>query len=430
MFVLDDSGSMDWEFMTTGADGLFDDYYRYVFDDPGDNLYGRELTDNRRLNWQSQWAGHNKLYYNPAVDYQPWPNYVAGDPAATLDPADPDTPRSHPMIPGTTFDLNRTYVQYTNDAVASAITINDRDSGFSKTPEGGGSAEISTGFEDADWANWFGEIGKWSQDSIWPAHSGNNSAKAAKNQGGDLISDDLDASDLVAGDSITVDFWFQKDDIENNEFMLYYYAGDTQLFSVDLDLYPAGSPGSDDQWIHYQDTLTASQYFVSNFRIKFNSTVGNNETVWVDDLVIRKNGGTLGWQSATDDGETENGDYWWTAADGDYTATWTPDIPAAADYDVYARWHADAHHSQSVPYTVNYAGGASDTVEVNQRLDGGSWVHLGTYAFDAGTGGNVTVSYTRSGDYDRVCADAVKFAPAGAIDAIDIKRAHYYVWSE
>ncbi|CAB1060201.1 Type IV fimbrial biogenesis protein PilY1, partial [Olavius sp. associated proteobacterium Delta 1] len=58
MFVLDDSGSMDWEFMTTADDGLFDGYYRYVFDDPGDNLYGRELPDDRRMQWKSQWAGY------------------------------------------------------------------------------------------------------------------------------------------------------------------------------------------------------------------------------------------------------------------------------------------------------------------------------------------------------------------------------------
>ncbi len=38
MFVLDDSGSMDWEFITAESDGLFSGE-RYVFDDPGDNLY-------------------------------------------------------------------------------------------------------------------------------------------------------------------------------------------------------------------------------------------------------------------------------------------------------------------------------------------------------------------------------------------------------
>ncbi|CAB1055291.1 hypothetical protein D1BOALGB6SA_24, partial [Olavius sp. associated proteobacterium Delta 1] len=107
------------------------------------------------------------------------------------------------------------------------------------------------------------------------------------------------------------------------------------------------------------------------------------------------------------------------------------DIPEDedGDYDVYARWHADENHSQSVRYTINHENG-SDDVDVDQRQNGGKWVKLGTFEFDEGTDGNVVLSHTRNGDDDRACADAVKFVPAGTIDVLDIKRAHYYVWSE
>ena len=435
MFVLDDSGSMDWEFMTTEDNGLFDGYYRYVFDDPGDNLYGRELSNDERMKWKSQWSGYNRLYYDPAVDYQPWPNHVAGDPALTLDAADPDNPRSHPMHAGTTFNLNATYYQFTSDT--GAIIVDDQDTKFTKTPAGsGGQTLLITGFEAAEWGgsdpDGFGNNGTtdWNPDSTQD-HSGSSSAKGSYGNDGYLTSNDLDASDLVAanGDSITVDFWFRKDDIESQEFTLYYYDGTNPNLIVELD-----SLGSDDQWLHYQDTITNSQYFKSNFRISFDATITDNrENVWLDDVVITKtkNGGVSGgWEQATGSDQAYNGDYWWTGADGDYTATWTPNISTAGNYDVYARWHADENHSENVPYTVNYAAGGSQTVTVNQRLNGGKWVLLGTYNFDAGTGGNVTITYTRSGDDDRVCADAVKLVPAGTIDVIDIKRAHYYVWSE
>ena len=73
MFAMDDSGSMGWEFMTPEDDGLFDGYYRYVFDNPGDNLYGRILPDGERMRWKSQWAGYNTLYYDPGIEYEPWP---------------------------------------------------------------------------------------------------------------------------------------------------------------------------------------------------------------------------------------------------------------------------------------------------------------------------------------------------------------------
>jgi len=115
MFILDDSGSMDWEFMTNDPSGLFlGDFpsgtrypYEYVFDDPGDNnygtwsTYGTILTNTMRAQWKSQWSEYNKMYYDPTVDYRPWP---------TLPDANPDNPRSHPHVNGNTFNLSGSYL--------------------------------------------------------------------------------------------------------------------------------------------------------------------------------------------------------------------------------------------------------------------------------------------------------------------------------
>lgn len=125
MFVLDDSGSMDWEFMTVEPDGLFQNEY-YVFDNPGDNLYNnnRILTYTQRLMWKSQWHGYNRMYYNPAVTYEPWP---------TLPDADPDNPRSHPMHTGVTFNLSDTYLQLLSvPPGATDIIVDNQDSGFER----------------------------------------------------------------------------------------------------------------------------------------------------------------------------------------------------------------------------------------------------------------------------------------------------------
>jgi len=71
MFVLDNSGSMDWEFMTQENDGKFSAVsteYEYLFDDPGDNNYstadsnGTILTNSARGYWKSQWSGYNKIF--------------------------------------------------------------------------------------------------------------------------------------------------------------------------------------------------------------------------------------------------------------------------------------------------------------------------------------------------------------------------------
>jgi Tfp pilus tip-associated adhesin PilY1 len=101
MFVLDDSGSMDWELITEEADGLFEHKY-YVFNNPGDNKYANSyiLPEADRGKWKSQWSGYNKMYYNPKNKYEPWP---------TLSDADIDKPLSHPYHGTGTLNLSNTY---------------------------------------------------------------------------------------------------------------------------------------------------------------------------------------------------------------------------------------------------------------------------------------------------------------------------------
>jgi hypothetical protein len=127
MFMLDDSGTMDWEFMTTQDNGIFtvgNTDYEYLWD-LADKIYktgnkSTVLSGPDRLNWKSQWAGVNKTYYNPKIDYTPWP---------TLTDADPDTPRSFPTEATPTLDLSDTYHSF--DAGAASKIVDNQDSGFS-----------------------------------------------------------------------------------------------------------------------------------------------------------------------------------------------------------------------------------------------------------------------------------------------------------
>ncbi|MCP3177383.1 PQQ-binding-like beta-propeller repeat protein [Desulfuromonas sp. KJ2020] len=124
MFVVDDSGSMDWEFMTSEGDGLFDGHY-YVFDpahysSSHDNTFSSywttyHLTGSERLEWKSQWSGYNKIYYNPSVDYKPWPNKTH---------ADVSTPRSNPHNATPTFDLRLEYTTANLTAVEEVVVDN------------------------------------------------------------------------------------------------------------------------------------------------------------------------------------------------------------------------------------------------------------------------------------------------------------------
>lgn len=153
MFLLDDSGSMDWEVLTAENDGLFNAKY-YVFNNPGDNVYGDAniLTGADRARIRAQWSEYNRLYYNPKTTYAPWPTF--GDAHIT-------TPRSHPKNAAPTFDLNATFHTYLN--TSATITLDNMDgdayttSGFihesTAANEFLGSSYFSNGGA-GDWARW------------------------------------------------------------------------------------------------------------------------------------------------------------------------------------------------------------------------------------------------------------------------------------
>jgi type IV pilus assembly protein PilY1 len=114
MILLDDSGSMTFEILVKGAyDGEFPnpDYsptegFSYVFDNMGDgyNLSGawRQMDEETRKYWRSQWYGANVLYYNPRIIYEPWPGYGT----TTFSDADKNRPLVRPSQ-SRALDLNK-----------------------------------------------------------------------------------------------------------------------------------------------------------------------------------------------------------------------------------------------------------------------------------------------------------------------------------
>jgi RHS repeat-associated protein len=90
------------------------------------------------------------------------------------------------------------------------------------------------------------------------------------------------------------------------------------------------------------------------------------------------------------------------AAGSTNSVTWNLAV-GTGTYKVYARWPANSTHSTQAKYTVTHASGTTD-VTVNQRLDGGEWVLLGTFSL---TSANSKVKLVPSAD-GSVAADTVK----------------------
>jgi len=97
---------------------------------------------------------------------------------------------------------------------------------------------------------------------------------------------------------------------------------------------------------------------------------------------------------------------------GSHRAIWTPSIPTTGSYEVFARWTSSPNRPTDAKYTVNHAGG-SNTITANQTTNGGTWVSLGTYAFNSGNSGSVVLTDQSTTTTKFVIADAVKLVQIG-----------------
>ena len=426
MFVMDDSGSMDWEFLTTDTDGMYrshGDTNAYVFDDPGDNVYTRnyDILDRQeeRLEWKTQWAGLNRIYYDPSVEYHPWP---------TLGDADPDTPRSHPYHTTPTFNLENVYdtVSTGSGGGFNPIVVDDGDSGFSKTPE---PAAIVVNDRDPGFSRTATNGGSWSSDTdsmayhndyYYTRRNGDYTATWTPSLPSCVVINPGDCQYEVQA------MWYEASNYSGSVDYVIHHAGGTDTVTVSQD-----SDNTADQWQGGKWNILGTYIFNGNpgenVQLIFTRT-STYARANADAVRFIPTGN--GWDWATSGDDYLDRYYYTPEAGVNYTATWTPNLPVDGTYDVSVWYVDDTNRLTAVPYTINHAGG-SDTVYRDQRAGGGQWVSLGTYTFNAGTGGNVTISYTVNDvDTERIVADAVKFTPPTIPATVRIYNSHYYVWSE
>jgi len=88
-----------------------------------------------------------------------------------------------------------------------------------------------------------------------------------------------------------------------------------------------------------------------------------------------------------------------------------PDLPSPGLYRVYMRYPQSSNRATNAPVDVVHSNGsggtATDTFAVNQTVNGGTWLQLGTFNFAAGTQGFARVR--TDGSNGHVAADAFKF---------------------
>ncbi len=111
-------------------------------------------------------------------------------------------------------------------------------------------------------------------------------------------------------------------------------------------------------------------------------------------------------------GNPHGADYDWTlttsGGGAPALAEWRPHLPEAGVYQVAVWYVQGSNRADNAPFTVNHASG-SITIPVNQQTAGETWLVLGSFAFEEGTTGYVTLG--NSANPSVVIADAVRFTP-------------------
>jgi predicted secreted protein len=91
---------------------------------------------------------------------------------------------------------------------------------------------------------------------------------------------------------------------------------------------------------------------------------------------------------------------------GSKSAMFKPTLPSPGTYEIFIRHPSRSDYAANVPVDIVHAGG-TNTVTLNQRLQGGTWKSLGLHSFNAGASGYVRIRTTGTTGY--VVADAVMF---------------------
>ncbi|MFD0961046.1 golvesin C-terminal-like domain-containing protein [Paenibacillus chungangensis] len=95
-------------------------------------------------------------------------------------------------------------------------------------------------------------------------------------------------------------------------------------------------------------------------------------------------------------------------SDTGLAAKWTPALADAGFYKIYMWWTEGSDRPDAAPIEIKYENGykIDDSITVDQTINGGQWVYLGTYYM--GTGGYDYVKI-KGDDEGYVAADAVMF---------------------
>jgi Negative regulator of beta-lactamase expression len=150
-------------------------------------------------------------------------------------------------------------------------------------------------------------------------------------------------------------------------------------------------PGPNWNWTFYMQLVTQSSPW---------ETIVDNET-------SGRFTASDNWDFSSFSSQRRGANYRFTTPEAISDPAWyMADIPATGAYQIYAWYPANSGYNSSTPYVIVTTNG-NQVVNVNQQINGGSWVSLGIFNLSGGDHNVVGVSRWTSGS-GYVIADAVR----------------------
>jgi len=143
---------------------------------------------------------------------------------------------------------------------------------------------------------------------------------------------------------------------------------------------------------------------------RYRDLVNPPSTAWetiVDNATSGRFSASSNWGTSSYSSQRYGADYRYASPQAVSDAAWfSANIPSAGNYQIYVWYPANSGYNSSTPFVVATSSG-NQSVQVNQQINGGTWVSIGTFGLNAGDYNVVGVSrWTSTAGY--VIADAVR----------------------
>ncbi len=464
MFIIDDSGSMDWEFSTKFYDGQFhaysdDDEVAYLYDSPESFYNGGDLGSilgvdrGDRAQWRATWSGFNRMYYKPQnqdgdpMEYNPWKK---PDGSGRFPDADMNTPKLHPTVflvesgdvvdgdedgvnnvdhARNAFSLNGIWKVFESpDSSSNEIVVNDEDAGDIATAGIVLDDQDNSYSEDNDnnWNDSTNSVMKYADNARFTNDL--NEIATWEHRFGNAEADDT-------GTPYTVKIWFSchPEDKWDSQAQVTVTADNLTIpFTTTVD-----QNANCGQW-YTLGTFDYVKNYTGSVTVKRVSTASPYTAADAVLFIKPENIQTSPYIEAGgdwDDSTNSTSPYGTNTRYTDTlnaTATWTHEFTAAeagTNYavQVWSACHNSGEFDTQAQHTVTDASGTPVSFTVDQNATCGDWHTLDDdFSFNDGTIGTVQVK--RVSDVNEyTAADAVRFIPAAGItEDITIINAHYY----